>query len=65
LCSEIEEEAELKWQKEWEECTKAATTKQFFPKEQDRLKLKIKVTSYFTTMVTGHGKTGLTSTDLK
>jgi hypothetical protein len=29
--SEIEEEAKQKWQKEWENFTKAAITKQFFP----------------------------------
>jgi hypothetical protein len=57
LYSEIEEETKLKWQKEWEGCRKAAITKQFFPNEQERLKLKIKINSNFTTMVTGHGKT--------
>jgi len=31
LHSEIEEEATQKWQKEWENCMKAAITKQFFP----------------------------------
>jgi hypothetical protein len=30
---------------------------QFFPNVRDRVKLKIKVTSDLTTMVTGHGKT--------
>ena len=57
LYSEIEEEATQKWQKEWENCTKAAVTKQFFPNVQDRLKLKINVTPNFTAMVIGHGKT--------
>jgi hypothetical protein len=57
LHSELEEEAKQKWQKEWEECTKAAITKEFFPKVQDRLKLKIDINSIFTAMVTGHGKT--------
>jgi ribonuclease HI len=31
LYKEMEEEATQKWQKEWEDCTKAAITKQFFP----------------------------------
>jgi len=31
LYSELEEEATLKWQEEWEQCNKAAVTKQFFP----------------------------------
>jgi hypothetical protein len=43
--------------KNWEETTKAVLTKQFFPSITDRLKMKINVTSNFTTMVTGHGKT--------
>jgi hypothetical protein len=57
LHSELEEEAKQKWQKEWEECTKAVITKEFFPKVQDRLKLKIDINPIFTTMVTGHGIT--------
>jgi hypothetical protein len=39
LYSEIEEEATQKWQKEWENCTKAAISKQFFPNVRDRIKL--------------------------
>jgi len=31
LYSELEEEATLKWQEEWELCNKAAVTEQFFP----------------------------------
>jgi len=49
-----------KWNKngkEWNECTKATITKQFFPNVQDRPKMKINVTPNFATMVTGHGKT--------
>jgi hypothetical protein len=57
LYSEIEEEATQKWQEAWESCTKAATTKQFFPNVRDRVKLNINVNSYFTAIVTGHGKT--------
>jgi len=57
LLSEIEEEAKLKWQKEWEEGRKAAITKEFFPKVQDRQKLKMVINPVFTAMVTGHGKT--------
>jgi ribonuclease HI len=57
LHSELEEETKQKWQREWEECTKAAITIEFFPKVQDRLKLKIDINTTFTAMVTGHGKT--------
>jgi len=45
LYSEIEEEASQKLQKEWENCTKAVITKQYFPHVQDRLKLKHKPSS--------------------
>jgi hypothetical protein len=32
LISKLEEETKLKWQNEWEECTKAGITKEFFSK---------------------------------
>ena len=57
MTSEIEKETKQKWQKEWNECKKAAITKHFFPNVQDRLKMKIDVTPNFETMVTGRGKT--------
>jgi hypothetical protein len=43
FCSEIEDEAKQKWQKEWENCMKAAITKQCFPHLKDTLKLKINI----------------------
>ena len=45
LNSEIEE-ATQKWQKEWENCAKAAITKQFFPNPQDRFKVNINVNAH-------------------
>jgi len=57
LYREIEEEAIGKWQKEWEDCTKAAIRKQFFPNVTERLKLRIDLNPNFTALVTGHGKT--------
>jgi hypothetical protein len=57
LYSEIEEEARQKWQKEWENCTKAAITKPYFCHIQDRLKLKININPVFAAMVIGHEKT--------
>jgi hypothetical protein len=45
----------MKWQSEWDHTTKGAITKSFFPKIADRLKVKIKVTPNFITVVTGHG----------
>jgi hypothetical protein len=55
--SKIKEETQQKWQKEWDECTKARITKEFFPKVRDRQKLKIDINPTLTAMVTGHGKT--------
>jgi len=43
--------------KDWEDCTKAAITKQFFPNVKERLKLQIDINPIFTALVTGHGKT--------
>lgn len=57
LFRELEEESKLKWQQNWEESPKAALTKQFYPSITDRLKSKIVITSNFTAMVSGHGKT--------
>ena len=57
LFRELEEESKLEWQQNWEESPKAALTKQFYPNITDRLKSKIVITSNFTAMVSGHGKT--------
>ena len=46
-----------RWQKEWENCTKAAITKQYFPTVQERLTTKMRVTQNIAAMMTGHGKT--------
>jgi hypothetical protein len=40
LISKIEEETKLKWQKEWEDCTKAGITKEFFSKSAGQAKAK-------------------------
>jgi hypothetical protein len=52
--SELSDCSVTKWQIEWDHTTKGVTTKLYFPKIADRLKLKIRVTSNFTMMVTGH-----------
>jgi hypothetical protein len=57
LLSKIEEERKLKWQKEWEECTKAGITKEVFPNVHVRQKLKIDIIPILTAMMTGHEKT--------
>jgi len=57
LCYELEEESRQRRQKEWENCTKAAIMKQYFPTVQERLNMKIRVTQNIAGMKTGHGKT--------
>jgi hypothetical protein len=56
LYRELEEESKLKWQQNWEESSKAAQTKQFYPSITDRLKSNIDITSNFTGMVSGQLK---------
>jgi len=50
LYREIEEEVIVKCQNEWEDCTKAAITKEFFPNVTDRLKLRIDLNPNFTAL---------------
>jgi len=57
LYYEAAEEAKQKWQDEWTTCTKAATTKEYFPTVWDRLGIKINLTPNLTAMLTGHGRT--------
>jgi ribonuclease HI len=54
---DIQSESIKRWQKEWQNCTKALTTKQFFPSVEESLKKKIRITQNVTAMLTGHGKT--------
>jgi hypothetical protein len=57
LYYDIQLESIQRWQKERENCTKAAITKQYFPTVQGRLKTKMSVTQNIAAMLTGHGKT--------
>jgi ribonuclease HI len=52
---ELCEQSVIKWQSEWDNTTKGAITKTYFPLITDRLKLKINATQNLTTMLTGHG----------
>jgi hypothetical protein len=58
LYYEIQLESIQRWQKEWENCTKAAITKQYFPTVQETLTTKMRVTQNIAAMMTEHGKTG-------
>jgi hypothetical protein len=53
----IQKDSVKRWQKEWQNCTKALTTKLFFPSIEERMKKKFKITQNVTEMLTGHGKT--------
>ena len=44
-----------KWQREWDQTTKGAITKEYFSVVAEKLQMKINITQNFTTMVTGHG----------
>ena len=55
VLSEISENSVVKWQQEWDQTTKGATTKSFFPSVAQRLKLKINPSPNYTTLITGHG----------
>jgi len=53
--SELKELSVQLWQNEWERSSKGAITKSFFPKIEDRLKLRLNATPNFAATVTGHG----------
>jgi len=53
--SELKEQSVQQWQNEWERSSKGAITKSFFPKIEDRLKLRLNATTKFTAIVTVHG----------
>jgi hypothetical protein len=55
--NEIAEETKQKGQIEWEKCDKATITKQYFSKVQDRLNMKLNITTNLAAILTGHGKT--------
>jgi hypothetical protein len=44
-----------KWQRQWEETTKGAITKLFFPSVESRLAVNLTLNPKVTTIMTGHG----------
>jgi hypothetical protein len=52
---ETREETIRKRQSEWEETTKGAITKNFFPSVERRLAVNLHLNSYVTTIMFGHG----------
>jgi ribonuclease HI len=55
ITRDLKEKYTKQWQTEWESTIKGSTTRSFFPKIEDRLRLRITPTPNFTTLVTGHG----------
>jgi ribonuclease HI len=52
---DLEDTSVETWQREWDKTQKRKTTKEYFPKVAERLRMTIHITQHFTTMVTGHG----------
>jgi hypothetical protein len=44
-----------KWQRQWEETTKGAINKEFFPSVERRLAVNLTLSPKVTTIMTGHG----------
>ena len=48
-------ESVRKWRSQWEETTKGAITKEFFPSVDSRLAVNLNLSPNVTTIMTGHG----------
>jgi len=57
IASSTMEEGLKKWQAQWEREVKGAICRSFFPKLEQRLRLRIPITPEFTAIVSGHWKT--------
>lgn len=57
ITSEINKEELEEWQRQWTDTTKGAVCRSFFPRLEQRLKIKMPITPEFTALVTGHGMT--------
>jgi hypothetical protein len=52
---DTQKESIRKWQRQWEETTKGAITKEFFPSVESRLTVNLILSPKVTTIMTGHG----------
>jgi hypothetical protein len=52
---DTQKESIRKWQSQWEETTKRAITKEFFPSVERRMKVNLNLNTNITTIMTGHG----------
>jgi hypothetical protein len=59
VATEINKKGIIQWQGQWDSTQKAAACRSFFTVLEQRLKMKIRITPEFMTIVTGHGKTKL------
>jgi len=57
ISTELNKEGITKWQRQWENTDKGALCRSFFLTAEQRLKLKIPITSEFTAIASGHGRT--------
>jgi ribonuclease HI len=57
VASDITKKGHELWQQQWDTTVKGAECRTFFPRLEQRLKMRIPVTPEFTALVTGHGKT--------
>jgi hypothetical protein len=57
VATELKKEGLTKWQRQWESTDKGVLCRSFFLTVEQRLKLKIPMTSDFTAIVSGLGKT--------
>ena len=54
VATDLKKEGLAKWQRQWQSTDKGAICRSFFPTVEQRLKLRIPITSEFTAIVTGH-----------
>ena len=52
---DVRKESIRRWESQWEETTKGAITKEFFPSVESRLAVNFNLSSNVTTIMTGHG----------
>ena len=57
VATELKKEGIAKWQRQWKSTEKGAICRSFFPSVEQRLEMKLPITTEFTAIVTGHGKT--------
>jgi hypothetical protein len=57
IASEINRRGLEQWKQQWNSSEKGDVCRYFFPRLEQRLKMKLPITLEFTALITGHGKT--------